>query len=261
MRQINHEETEKPVWVWGVPLAPFTREQTLLRIEQLIERRTPSYFITANLHYAMLTDRSKQLQEVNRRAAFILADGMPMVWASRREKQSLPERVAGSDLLFSICESAAKKGWRIFLLGAATGIGVQAAENLGRRYPGLQVVGTESPPFRAWSPQEKSDLFDRIRAARPDILFVAFGQPKGEFWVAEHCAELGVPVSVQVGASLDFAAGKVRRAPRWIQRTGLEWIYRIAQEPRRLFLRYMDNIGFLLQMLFGSKGRKVRRGR
>ncbi len=255
----NLKLTHDPVWVWGVPLTPFTRDQALKQIEQLVADRTPSYFITANLHYAMLTDRSWALQEVNRRAAFILADGMPLVWASRRQKRCLPERVAGSDLLFWICERAAIKGWRIFLLGAAPGIGVAAAENLCRRYPGVQIVGTQSPPFRAWTTQEKTELFAQIRAAKPDILFVAFGQPKGEIWVAQHCEELGVPVTVQVGASLDFAAGRVRRAPRWIQRTGLEWIYRIAQEPRRLFLRYMDNIGFLMQMLFGRKGRKLRR--
>ena len=250
---------EPPVWVWGVPLAPYTSAQALARIDELITRRVPSYFITANLHYARLTEQQARLREVNDRAAFVLADGMPLVWASRRQARSLPERVAGSDLLFWICERAARKGWRVFLLGAGPGIAAQAAENLCRRYPGLQIAGTESPPFRTWTAQEKADLFHRIRESKADLLFVAFGQPKGEIWVADHFQELGVPLAVQVGASLDFAAGRVRRAPRWIQRTGLEWIYRIAQEPRRLFLRYMEDIVFLLRMLFGSAGRKLRR--
>jgi N-acetylglucosaminyldiphosphoundecaprenol N-acetyl-beta-D-mannosaminyltransferase len=124
----------------------------------------------------------------------------------------------------------------------------RAAENLCKRFPGLQIAGVEAPPFRPLSEEEDAALVGRIRAARPHLLFVAFGQPKGEIWLRDHYQALGVPVSVQVGATLDFMAGRVPRAPRWLQRSGLEWAYRLYQEPARLFLRYARNAAFLVRM-------------
>jgi N-acetylglucosaminyldiphosphoundecaprenol N-acetyl-beta-D-mannosaminyltransferase len=181
-------------------------------------------------------------------AAFNVADGMPLVWASRWHKARLPERVAGSDLFPALAELAAEKRYRVFLLGGAPGVADTAAQNLCRRYPGLQVVGVEAPPFRDLSADEEAALLARIRAARPDMLFVAFGQPKGEVWLARNHQALGVPVCVQVGATLDFIAGRVPRAPRFLQRVGLEWAYRLYQEPGRLFTRYARNAAFLLRM-------------
>jgi N-acetylglucosaminyldiphosphoundecaprenol N-acetyl-beta-D-mannosaminyltransferase len=226
-----------------------TFEQALDRVEALIKAGVPAYFITANLHYAMLTARDRRLAEVNEKAAFLLADGMPLVWASRWRPRRLPERVAGSDLVPVLCGRAALRQYRVFLLGGPPGVAEEAARKLCERYPGLQVVGTECPPFRELSEQEQADLQNRIRAARPDLLFVAFGQPKGELWLAGHCPALGVPACVQVGATLDFIAGRVRRAPRWIQRLGLEWVYRLSGEPGRLAGRYARNFLFALKML------------
>lgn len=237
----------EPVWVLGLPLAPLTNAQLPAMVGALVEARTPSYFITANLNYAMLTDRHADLRAINREAAFLVADGMPLVWASRRMSTPLPERVAGSDFLFAVCELAADRGYRIFMLGGAPGVGEAARANLEARYPGLQVVGVESPPYRTLSDDEHRALFDRIREARPDLLLVAFGQPKGERWIFDNYRALGVPVSVQVGASLDFAAGRVRRAPRWVQKIGMEWAYRLALEPRRLAGRYARNGVFLMK--------------
>lgn len=248
----------EPVKVWGLPLVPNTFAQALDRIDRLIAAGQPSFFITANLNYAMLTDLDERLQRLNDRAAFVLADGMPLVWWSRLGPRPLPERVAGSDLIYGMCERAAEKGHRVFLLGAGPGIAEAAAENLVNRYPGLQIVGVECPPFRRLTVDEESQQFGRIREARPDILFVAFGQPKGELWIAEHLEELGVPVCVQVGASLDFVAGKVKRSPKWMQRVGVEWVYRLAQEPRRLAGRYLSNIRFLLKAIFAAKFRRER---
>jgi N-acetylglucosaminyldiphosphoundecaprenol N-acetyl-beta-D-mannosaminyltransferase len=193
-----------------------------------------------------LSHEDADLRAVNAQASFLLADGAPLVWASRWKGEPLPERVAGSDLIFDLCGRAARDGYRIFLLGGAGGVADQAAEVLSRRFPGLRIAGTESPPFRTLTAEEHSALLDRIRAARPDILFVAFGQPKGESWIAQHREELGVPVCVQVGASLDFVAGRVRRAPRGLQKVGLEWAYRIWLEPSRLAPRYARNARFLL---------------
>jgi N-acetylglucosaminyldiphosphoundecaprenol N-acetyl-beta-D-mannosaminyltransferase len=233
----------------GLPLAPLTAVQVLERVDELIRARTPAYFITANLNYAMLSSRHDDLREVNRHAAFILADGMPLVWMARWRGTPLPQRVAGSDLIFDLSELAAHRGYRVFLFGAAPGIARQAAANLEARFPSLQVVGVESPDLGALSEADHEALLDRIRATRPDILFVALGQPKGERWIFARYRELGVPVSVQVGASLDFVAGRVNRAPRILQRTGLEWVYRLALEPRRLTRRYLENGLFFLGRL------------
>ena len=234
--------------VWGLPLVPWTFRQTLDQVEQLIRQRRPTYFITANLAYAMLTAQDARLTAVNQGAAFILADGMPLVWASRLRQTAVPERVTGADLVPALCEAAATQGQAVFLLGGAPGVGDEAARRLGERYPGIRVVGVESPPFREPTPEEHAQLLARIREARPDLLFVAFGQPKGELWLAANSADLGVPVCAQIGASLDFLAGRVSRAPRWVQRVGLEWAYRISREPTRLIPRYARNLLFGVRM-------------
>jgi N-acetylglucosaminyldiphosphoundecaprenol N-acetyl-beta-D-mannosaminyltransferase len=237
------------VWVWGVPLAPLNQSQALEAVINLVKARRPAFFITANTHYAMLTNADPSLKAINAQAAFILADGAPLVWASRWKGLPLPERVAGSDLVFDLSREAARNGYRIFLLGGAAGVAERAAEVLSQHDPDLCIVGTESPPFRALSAGEHTALLDRIRAARPDLLFVAFGQPKGEFWIAEHFLALGIPVCVQVGASLDFVAGRVRRAPRRLQNLGLEWAFRMWLEPSRLAPRYARNAWFIVNMV------------
>jgi N-acetylglucosaminyldiphosphoundecaprenol N-acetyl-beta-D-mannosaminyltransferase len=242
-------EELRPVRVWGLPLARFTFDQALEHIDRLIESGRPHYLITANTHYAMLSKRDAGLAAVNARATFIVADGMPLVWASRWKGRPLPERVTGADLFPALCARAAARGYRVFLLGGAPGVGGAAASRLRTTYPGLQVVGVESPPFRALSPEEQAELADRIRSARPDLLFVAFTQPRGEQWLAENVAALDVPVCLNVGAALDFVAGRVPRAPRIIQRLGLEWAYRLYREPSRLLFRYTANGLFVLRML------------
>ena len=201
-----------PAWVWRVPFAPLSMAETVTAIGNLIEMGLPTFFITANTHYVMLTQENPDLQAINAKAAFILADGAPLVWASRWVGSPLPERVAGSDLVFELSAEAAKQGYRLFFVGGAEGVAEQAALRLRELYPGLQVVGTECPSLHELTREEEATLIGRIRAARPHILMVAFGQPKGERWIYRHLEELGVPVSVQVGASLDFVAGRIRRA-------------------------------------------------
>ncbi len=239
----------RSVKVWGIPFAPLSLKDTLTYVDSLIRRGEPSYFVTANLHTVMLATTEDGMRDAIRGAAFTLADGMPLVWASRLQKESIPERVAGSDLFPALCEMAARKGYRVFLLGGAPGVGDQAAMNLCERYPGLQIVGVEAPFFQRLTAQEQADLIARIRATNPHLLFVAASQPKGEVWLNRSCDSLGVPVCANVGATIDFIAGRVPRAPRWLQRLGLEWAYRLYQEPRRLFLRYALNSVFLLRMV------------
>ncbi|OJW18900.1 MAG: hypothetical protein BGO49_17780 [Planctomycetales bacterium 71-10] len=238
--------------IWGVPLAAITYEEALDRVVALIGRGEPSYFITANLNYAMLVERMPELAEVTRGADFIVSDGGPFLRIAAWKGGRLPERVAGSDLTFDLCRIAAERGYRVFLLGGGPGVGDAAAENLRRRYPGLDVAGVAAPaigePGGAW----EEELAGRIRAAAPHLLLAGLGMPKGEMVLARLHRAWGVPVSVQVGMSLDLAAGRIRRASPWVQRMGWETLHRIALEPRRLLPRYSRNFVFLVRRLLAD---------
>jgi N-acetylglucosaminyldiphosphoundecaprenol N-acetyl-beta-D-mannosaminyltransferase len=235
------------VRIWGLPLARLTYAETLDQVDRLVQRSQPAFFVTANLNYAMLTDRHPGLRAANDQAAFLVADGMPLVWYSRLLGQPLAERVAGADLIDLLFQRAAERGYRVFLLGGAGNVGRQVANIARKRYPALKIVGVEAPKLSDLSPEEHRALVARIRRAQPDLLLVAFGQPKGELWLAEHCRGLGVPACVQLGASFDFLAGRTRRAPRWMQRVGAEWLYRAGCEPRRMIPRYLQNAAFLVK--------------
>lgn len=239
--------------VWGLPLTPLTRARAVDRVDELIQGRKPSYFITANTHYAMLTAEVAELDAINQGAAFILADGAPLVVASRQTNNPVPERVAGSDLIYDLCRMAADRGHGVYLLGGPPGIADEAARQLVAKYPKLRVVGTACPEPSQLVGPGVDDLIRQVRSAHPDLLFVALGQPKGEFWLAKHLDALGVPVSAQVGATLDFVAGRVRRAPKVVQRIGMEWAFRIYTDPRRLAPRYWKNARFLFKQVLRDR--------
>jgi len=215
----------------------------------LIEAGRPSFLITANLHYAMLTAEQPELRSINNRAAFILADGSPLVWASRRGPVPLPERVAGSDLIYDLCERAARLGRSLYLLGGAEGIAIEAGRKLESLYPGLRIVGTACPEPGSLTGPGCQQIIESIRSARPDLLIVALSQPKGEIWVDKNLDDLSVPVCLQLGATLDFVTGRVQRAPRIWQKLGLEWAFRIYTDPARLAPRYAKNARFLLRQV------------
>ena len=245
--------------IFGVRLARFTYDETLQAVDWLIERGKPSYFITANLNYVMLSNRDSRLPAVNRRAAFILADGMPLVWYSRLTGRPLPERVTGADLIHLLAERASQRRWSVFLLGGDDGVAEETAEVFKQRYPGLHVAGIESPILGQLTPKQHEELIRRIRDTRCDLLLVALGQPKGELWLAENCDALQVPACVQLGASFDFVAGRVARAPKWAQRIGAEWLYRICREPLRMLPRYWSNATFLAGAIVGDVARRTAR--
>ncbi len=240
------------VEVLGLPLARVDYAQTLELIDQLVAAGQPNFFITANLNYAMLSAGDPRLREVNRKAAFLVADGFPLVWLARWKGRPLPQRVTGADLVHLLFQHAAQRGWRVFLLGGAEGVARQTAAHFLQQHPSLQVVGTEAPLLDTMTDQEHEALLERIRTAAPHLLLVALGQPKGELWLAEHCPRLGVPVSVQLGASFDFVVGRARRAPRWIQAIACEWLFRMVTQPRRLGPRYWRNGLFLLRSIWGE---------
>ncbi len=250
------ESTGVPVVkVFGLPCAKVTQAETLDLVDRFILERSPRLIITANLHFAMLSQVSPILRWLNRKADLVLADGMPLVWASRLKGRAgrLPERVTGADLVPALCERAADLGHRVYFLGGADGVAEEAVRRLTEKSPDLNVVGIDAPHFARLTLAEREDVVQRIRTARPDLLFVALGQPKGELWLAENLEKLGVPVNIQIGASLDFLAGRVKRAPVWIQRIGMEWFWRLASEPGRLFSRYLSNAIFLVRKALRGK--------
>jgi N-acetylglucosaminyldiphosphoundecaprenol N-acetyl-beta-D-mannosaminyltransferase len=232
--------------VLGLSLSRLSYAETLERIEQMAETKLAAFFITAPLNYAMECHRNPQLEEVNRKATFIVADGMPLVWVAKAKGKPLAERVAGSDLVPSMCAMAARRGESVFLLGAAPGVAAKAAEKLVVTYPGLRIAGTACPSMSTMSASEEAALIETIRDSGAAFLFFARGQPAGEIWLADHFEKLGC-ISVQVGASIDFIANGVVRAPKWMQRTGTEWIYRLLQEPKRLASRYWSNGSFFIR--------------
>lgn len=233
--------------VWGIDFHSVSMEQTLRLIDDIIRVRKPTYAVTANLNYAMLCHRSSRLREFTQRAGLVLCDGMPILWRSRCNKVKLPERVAGADLIYRLAERSQQFGHRIYLYGAAEGVAEKTATELQRLYPGCQIVGHMCPPFRNLSEAESRAQIDSIRQTAPDILLIALGQPKGEFWIEDHLQQLQVPLCIQLGASFDFVAGTAKRAPKIFQRTGLEWLYRALSDPKRLVPRYAKNTLFLLK--------------
>ncbi|MGI9473780.1 MAG: WecB/TagA/CpsF family glycosyltransferase [Rubripirellula sp.] len=243
--------------VWGVPFDHVTLSEARQRIGEMIRFAQPGYVITANLNYVMLHADRPEMQKVTEDADLILADGQPIVWRSRLSKQALPERVAGSELIYELADLSSQNGWGIYFLGGKPGVAATCAERLSEQYPGLVVAGVESPPFRPLSAEEQQQQDERIQCSGAKILLVAFGQPKGEQWIHQHYQRLGIPVSIQLGASFDFVAGTAKRAPAVWQRLGLEWAYRMLSDPRRLVPRYACNAAFLMRALIEDWKRVV----
>ena len=236
----------RSVTILGVPIHAVTRAETLAWVVDAVRAREPKQICTPNPEFLMTARRDPAFRDVLRAADLNIPDGVGLLWAARRLGQRLPERVAGSDLVGDIAALAAQSGWRLFLLGAAPGVAERAADVLRVRHPGLTVVGTESGSPR---PDDADRLIALITAARPDVLFVAYGAPAQDKWIAAHRQRLDVPVSMGVGGSLDFIAGIAPRAPRWLQRLGLEWLYRLARQPWRAKRIFTAVIEFPLAVL------------
>lgn len=217
-----------------------TMKETLDEIDKLILKNDKSYVVTPNVDHIVMLETDVELKNIYRDASLILADGKPLLWISKWYKTPIKEKISGSDLFPLLCEMAAKKGYSMFFLGAAEGVAAKAAENLKKKYNGLEIVGTYSPPYGFEKDEIESEkIIDMVKEAHPDILILGLGCPKQEKFVYHYCKDLGVPISLGLGASLDFEAGNIRRAPKWMSNHGLEWLYRLIKEPKRMFKRYI----------------------
>ena len=216
--------------VLGVRVDDVTADETLTLIERFITERRPHQICTVNPEFVMQAQQDELFRNVLHNAALCVPDGIGLLWAARRLGHPLRERGAGSDLVVQIAARAAQLDWRLYFLGAAPGVAARSATILQARHPELVIAGIfpGSP-----EPAGEDDIVERIRAARPDVLLVAFGAPAQDVWIARNQPRLNVPVAMGVGGSLDFIAGVAQRAPIWVQRIGLEWLYRLVREPWR----------------------------
>lgn len=241
--------SRKSVAVLGVPFDNVSMDEAVSFIDDKIAEGGFHQIATANVDFLIHAIREKELQDILCSCDLVVPDGMPIVWAARMMGTRLKERVCGVDLVPRLAELAVRRGYGIYLLGACERSSAMAAAVLKERYPGLRIVGRYSPPLQPLEEMDHEDILGRIERAGPDILLVAMGNPKQERWLAMHRDRLRVPVCIGVGGSLDFLAGKVARAPRWMQARGLEWLHRTLQEPGRLAKRYLhDAMGLVLHL-------------
>jgi N-acetylglucosaminyldiphosphoundecaprenol N-acetyl-beta-D-mannosaminyltransferase len=226
--------------VLGVPLALTDYERTMDWMDAMVDRRQRGYLVAAAVHCVMVAKEDPELREAVLNASLTVPDGQPLVWAMNALGHDIPSRVYGPELMGRYCERAAVSGTRMFLYGGRNqGALVQLALNLRRRYPGIRIVGGYSPPYHELDEGERSAIVAEINRSRADMVWVGIGVPKQEKWMAQMRDRLDAPVLAGVGAAFDFHAGLVPQAPSWMQEVGLEWAYRLAHEPRRLWRRYV----------------------
>jgi N-acetylglucosaminyldiphosphoundecaprenol N-acetyl-beta-D-mannosaminyltransferase len=226
--------------ILGVPVGLIDYERTLELIDAIAAERGHGYVCVCNVHTVMASQEDPELRSALLGASLNVPDGQPLVWALNALGHSLSDRVYGPELMARGCARAASSGQRFYLYGGRSqGALVQLALNLRNRYPGIRIVGGYSPPHRPLTEEEQAAVVAEINDARPDVVWVGIGVPKQEKWMAALRPLLDAPVLIGVGAAFDFHAGLVPQAPPWLQRSGLEWAYRLAHEPRRLWRRYL----------------------
>ena len=234
------QKSKRRIPLMGIEVDNVTLEEAVERVGYLAKSTLSSYVVTPNVDHIVRLQTDGKLKKAYDGASLVLADGMPLIWISKLYRTPIKEKVSGSDLFPKLCEFARDNNLSMFFLGAAEGVAERAKENLQQRFPGLDICGCFSPEYGfEKDPDKVEEVLSIVRKASPDILIVALGCPKQEVLMSEHCSEMGVPVSLGLGASLDFEAGQSKRAPKWMQQHGLEWLYRMCAEPKRLVKRYL----------------------
>lgn len=235
--------------VLGQPFHRITQQDALGECLRVIEGRGQAHFLTANLDFVTQMQGSQLWRRILFYADRVFCDGQPMVWLSKLFGHDLPERVTGSDLTPQLLTACAKRGYKVFLFGSDEETMARLRTVLPQLYPGLEIAGAIAPPYGPLESWDHERYVREVRGSRADVLLVALGFPKQDVWIHRFRSRLGVPLSIGVGASLDFLAGKQRRAPRWMRRTGLEWTWRLGTDPRRLLKRYVLDLGCLIRLV------------
>ncbi|HVM18865.1 MAG TPA: WecB/TagA/CpsF family glycosyltransferase [Egibacteraceae bacterium] len=236
--------------VLGVGVSAIDMPQALETICGWIQRREQHYVCITGVHGVMESQDDPKLLEIHNASGLTTPDGMPMVWAGRWAGVGHMRRVYGPDLMLELLEICARQGWSSYFYGGGGGVADTLAKRMRERFPGLAVAGTHCPPFRPLTPAEDQAVIDAINAADPDVVWVGLSTPKQERWMAAHLGRINAPVMVGVGAAFDMNAGLLPQAPAWMQRAGLEWLFRLLKEPRRLWRRYLrNNPRFVLAVL------------
>lgn len=241
----------------NIEIDNLTMDETLDAIDRLIQRNTNAYVVTPNVDHIVRLEQGGAFAEAYKSADLILADGKPLLWIAKWYRTPIKQKISGSDLFPLLCKMASQKGYSMFFLGAAEGVAAKAADNLVKKYPGLHVVGTYSPPYGFEKDVEEMEKIQQmIKAAHPHILIVALGCPKQELFIFYNREKLNVPISLGLGASIDFEAGILKRAPKWMSNLGLEWLFRITQDPKRLAKRYLVDDTKILGLALKYKFRR-----
>jgi N-acetylglucosaminyldiphosphoundecaprenol N-acetyl-beta-D-mannosaminyltransferase len=227
--------------VLGVGLSALNLDLAVAAVAAALEQKTKGYVCVTGVHGVSEAQNDPALRRILNQALLNTPDGVPMVWMGRLQGASHMGRVYGPDLMLRVCELACARGFTHFLYGGAPGVAEELKRRLEQRFPGLKIVGTYTPPFRPLTSQEEDDLARQVAALKPDILWVGLSTPKQERFMAQYFQRLEATLFFGVGAAFDFHAGRVRQAPRWMQRSGLEWLFRLGCEPRRLWKRYLKN--------------------
>jgi N-acetylglucosaminyldiphosphoundecaprenol N-acetyl-beta-D-mannosaminyltransferase len=238
--------------ICGIEIDRYNFDRVLeLIVDHAIAGRSPEYVVTPNAMHILSLQEDAAFREIYRQAFLVVPDGVSLLWSAKFLNTPLNGRVNGTDLFEQLCAVAAQKGLKVFLLGGREGAADAAREVLETRHPNLQIVGTHCPPYGFESqPAELASINAKIMAGQPDLLFVGLGAPKQEKWIAANYQALGVPISVGIGVSFELVANMVSRAPVWMQKTGLEWLFRLIVEPGRLWKRYIiGNPLFILLVL------------
>ena len=225
--------------ILGVGVSAIDMALALDAIDGWIEDRSATFVCIRDVHGIMASQHDEAYRAIHSRAGMVTPDGMPVVWAARMMGYRHVRKVSGTDLMAAVCERSISRGHRHFLYGGAPGVADELAAALERRFAGVRIVGTHSPPFRPLGEAESAEMIRMINRTEADIVWVGLGSPKQEYWMAEQVGKIAAPVLIGVGAAFDFLSGHVSRAPVWMQRSGLEWLYRLASEPRRLWRRYL----------------------
>lgn len=248
-------ENPPRVNILGVGISTINMDIALEVIEGWIAHRGSHYVCVTPVHSVMECQRDPELRRIYNASGMTTPDGMPLVCLSRLRGYHYVDRVYGPDLMLALCERSVTCGYRHFFYGGAEGVPEQLAAFLQGSFAGLQVVGTYSPPFRPLTLEEEEEIVRMINKATPDIVWIGLGAPKQERWMAAHVGRLMAPVLIGVGAAFDFHVGRKKQAPRWMQRNGLEWLFRLLTEPRRLWRRYLiNNPLFVLLVLAQALG-------